>query len=83
MNDKKATTNGVDNFSSFSVGECCKYSIFLVLFTLLMIASRGNGVNNYYITKNFNDILRSNEFDKSRISPAPATFEDINQMHNF
>eukprot|EP01083_Nonionella_stella_P085164 236005_1 len=69
-----------DSFSSFSFTECCKYILFLVIFTLLMIVSRGDGVSNYYVTKNINSILTSNEFEKSQISAAPASFFDVAQI---
>ena len=54
-----------DSFSDFSVSECCKYCIFLLIFTFLMIIGRGDGVENYYVTQSMDSILWSNEFMKS------------------
>ena len=48
-----------------------------------MIASRGEGVSNYYVSKNLNSVLKSNEFEKTQISQAEANFDDIGSIADF
>jgi len=69
-----------DSFSSFSVSECCKYCIFLLIFTALLVIGRGDGVENFYVTQSLDSILRSNEFEKTQISQAPASYDDLMSM---
>eukprot|EP01084_Bolivina_argentea_P277286 473340_1 len=70
-----------ESFSSFSFTECCKYCMFLVIFTLLMIASRGDGVSNYYVSQNIRNELISNTFEKSSgISIEPQNVKEITQI---
>jgi len=76
-----------DSFSRFSFAECCKYVVFILIFTLMMVIGRGQGVSNYYISNKLDSVIRSNNFKKlSNISKAPAGYEeltDITDIYDF
>lgn len=42
--------------------ECCKYVIFLALFTLIVVLGRGLNESNYYVTMQMQELLKENCF---------------------